>query len=60
MCFTVVSSGKSVAAEAALFVATNADGSVWYGVILLTPQSYMVNLAKEAEPILAGIQWKLS
>jgi hypothetical protein len=60
MCFTVVSAGKSLAAEAYLFVATNADGSVWYGVILLTPQSYMVNLSKEAEPILAGIQWKLT
>jgi hypothetical protein len=58
-CFTVVSNGRSLAAEASLFVATNADGSVWYGVILLTPQSYMQNLTSEAEPILQGIQWKL-
>lgn len=59
MCFTVVSSVHSVPAEASLFVATNADGTVWYGVILLTPQSYMVNLTAEAEPIMQGIQWKL-
>jgi hypothetical protein len=59
MCFTVVSSGKSLPAEASLFVATNADGSIWYGVILLAPQSYMQNLSREAEPILNGIQWKL-
>ena len=59
LCFTIVSSGKSLAAEASLFVATNADGSVWYGVILLAPQSYMQNLTTVSEPILAGIQWKL-
>jgi hypothetical protein len=60
LCFTVISSGKSLAAEASLFVATNADGSVYYGVVLLTPQSYMTNLSREAEPLLAGIQWKLT
>jgi hypothetical protein len=60
MCFTVVSSVHSVPAEASLFVATNADGSVWYGVILVTPQSYMVNLTSEAEPIIQGIVWKLT
>ena len=60
LCFTVISSGKSLAAEASLFVATNADGSVYYGVILLTPQSYMTNLSREAEPLIAGIQWKLT
>ncbi|GAC1643448.1 MAG: hypothetical protein NVS9B11_12960 [Candidatus Dormibacteraceae bacterium] len=60
LCFTVISSGKSLAAEASLFVATNADGSVYYGVILLTPQSYMTNLSTEAEPLIAGIQWKLT
>ena len=59
LCFTLVSSGRSVPAEGSLFVGANADGSVWYGVILLTAQTYMQNLTAESAPILKGIQWKL-
>jgi hypothetical protein len=54
-----VSSGRSLPAETDVFVGTNADGSVWYGVILLTAQTYMQNLKSESAPILKGIQWKL-
>jgi hypothetical protein len=43
-----------------MFVATNSDGSVWYGVILFTAQTYMQNLNTEAAPILKTIQWKLT
>jgi hypothetical protein len=59
LCFTIVSSGRSLPAETDVFVGTNADGSVWYGVILLTAQTYMQNLKSESAPILRGIQWKL-
>jgi len=60
LCFTLVSGGRSLPAEASLFVATNADGSTWYAVIMITAQTYMQNLTTEAAPILKGIQWKLS
>ena len=60
LCFTLVSSGRSLPAEMSMFVATNADGSTWYGVILFTAQTYMQNLNSEAAPILKSIQWKLT
>jgi len=60
MCFTIVANGQSLPAEASLFVGTNADGSAWYAVILVTHQTYMQNLITECEPILRGIQWKLT
>ncbi len=59
LCFTAVSSGHSLPAAASLFVGTNADGSVFYGVILLTIQSNMQSFITEAAPVLKGIQWKL-
>jgi hypothetical protein len=59
LCFTLVSSGHSLPAEANLFVGTNADGSVFYGVILLTAQTYMQNFVSESAPVLKGIVWKL-
>ena len=60
LCFSLVSGGRSLPAQMSMFVATNADGSVWYGVILFTAQTYMQNLNNEAAPILKGIQWKLT
>ena len=60
LCFTLVSNGRSLPAEASLFIGANADGSTWYGVILLTAQTYMQNLTTESAPILKGIQWKLN
>jgi hypothetical protein len=59
LCYTIVSGGRSLPAEASMFVGTNADGSVWYGVILITAQTYMTNLTEESAPILKGIVWKL-
>jgi hypothetical protein len=59
LCFTLVSSGRSLPAQASLFVGTNADGSVWYAVVMITAQTYMQNLTAESAPILKGIQWKL-
>ncbi|MDQ2942769.1 MAG: hypothetical protein M3R21_03760 [Candidatus Dormibacteraeota bacterium] len=37
----------------------NGDGSVFYGVILLTVQTNMQSFTSEAAPILKGIQWML-
>jgi hypothetical protein len=54
-----VSSGHSLPAAASLFVGTNADGSVYYGVILVTIQSNMQTFTNESAPVLKGIQWKL-
>ncbi len=59
LCFTVVSSGHSLPAAASLFVGTNADDSVFYGVILLTIPSNMQSFTNESAPVLKGIQWKL-
>jgi hypothetical protein len=59
LCFTLVSGGRSLPAEASMFVGTNADGSIFYGVILMTAQTYMQNFTTESAPILKGIVWKL-
>ena len=59
MCFTLTSGSQSLPAAASMFVAVNADGSVFYGVILLTRQDNLQNFLTEAAPILKGIQWKL-
>lgn len=59
LCFTLVSGGRSLPAEASMFVGTNKDGSVFYGVILMTAQTYMQNFTTESAPILKGIVWKL-
>jgi hypothetical protein len=60
LCFTLVSGGRSLPAEASLFVATNADGSTWYAVEMVTAQTYMQNLTTESAPILKSVQWKLT
>jgi zinc-ribbon domain len=59
MCFTLTSGGQSVPAAAPLFAGANSDGSVYYIVILLTPQSNETNFVTEATPVLNSIQWKL-
>jgi hypothetical protein len=42
-----------------MFVGTNSDGGVFYGVILLTRQDNLQNFLTEAAPVLKGIEWKL-
>jgi hypothetical protein len=59
MCFTLTSGSQSAAAAASMFVGTNTDGSVFYGVILLTRQDNLQTFLNEAGPVLKGIQWKL-
>jgi hypothetical protein len=60
LCFTLVSGSQSVPAAASMFVGTNSDGSVFYGVIMLARQDNMQNFLNEAAPVLKGIQWKLT
>jgi hypothetical protein len=59
ICFTLTSGSQSAPAAASMFVGTNADGSVFYGVILLTRQDNLQNFLTEAGPVLKGIQWTL-
>jgi hypothetical protein len=59
ICFTLTSGSQSAPAAASMFVGTNADGSVFYGVILLTRQDNLQNFLNEAAPVLKGIEWKL-
>jgi hypothetical protein len=59
LCFTLTSRGQSLPAGAPMFAGANADGSVYYVVILVTSQSNMDSFSTEAKPILTAIQWKL-
>lgn len=59
ICFTLTSGSQSAPAAASMFVGTNADGSVFYGVILLTRQDNLQNFLNEAAPVLKAIEWKL-
>jgi hypothetical protein len=59
LCFTLTSGSQSFPAATSMFVGVNADGSVFYGVILLTRQDNLQNFVNEAAPVLKGIEWKL-
>jgi hypothetical protein len=59
LCFTLTSGGQSVQAAAPLFAGANADGSVFYVVMLLTRQDNLDSFITESGPILQGIQWNL-
>jgi hypothetical protein len=59
ICFTLTSGSQSAPAAASMFVGTNAGGTVFYGVILLTRQDNLQSFLTEAAPVLKGIQWKL-
>jgi hypothetical protein len=59
LCFTLTSGSQSFPAATSMFVGTNASGSVYYAVILLTRQDNFQNFLNEAAPVLKSIQWKL-
>jgi hypothetical protein len=59
LCFTLTSGGQSVPAAAPLFAGANADGSVYYVILILAPQADVNAFVKAAGPILDSIQWKL-
>jgi zinc-ribbon domain len=60
LCFTLTSGAQSVQVGAPLFVGANANGSVYYAVLLETEQSNINQFIAECKPILqGGIVWKL-
>ena len=60
LCFTLTSGGQSIPAASSLFVGANSDGGVYYLVELVTQQDNLQSFVSESQPVLAGIQWKLS
>ena len=59
LCFTLTSGGQSVPAAAPLFAGANADGSVYYVILILSTQADVKAFVAGASPILNSIQWKL-
>src|SRR5487761_1157515 len=59
LCFTLTSGGQSIPAAAPLFAGANADGSVYYAILILATQSDVNAFVRSAAPVLKSIQWKL-
>jgi hypothetical protein len=59
LCFTLTSGGQSIPAAAPLFAGANADGSVYYVIVILATQADVKTFVADAGPILDSIQWKL-
>jgi hypothetical protein len=59
LCFTLTSGGQSLPAAAPLFAGANADGSVYYVILILATQADVKAFVVDAGPILDSIQWKL-
>jgi zinc-ribbon domain len=59
LCFTLTSGGQSAPAAAPLFAGANADGSVYYVILILATQADVTAFVANASPILNSIQWKL-
>jgi hypothetical protein len=60
LCFTLSGGGQSIQAGAPLFAGANADGSVYYVVLMLTSQTNMKSFIAEAAPVLQSIHWNLT
>jgi hypothetical protein len=59
LCFTLTSGGQGAPAAAPLFAGANADGSVYYVILILATQADIKAFLTAAGPILDSIQWKL-
>jgi hypothetical protein len=59
LCFTLTSGSQSAPAATALFAGANADGTVYYAVILLTTADNLDSFVTESKPTLLSIAWKL-
>ena len=59
LCFTLTSGGQSVPAAAPMFAGANADGSVYYAILILSSQADVKAFVGAGGPILDSIQWKL-
>ena len=51
---------SAIPAAASLFAGANGSGSVYYIVMVLTPQDNLQSYLTAAKPVLQGVQWKLS
>lgn len=60
LCFTVTSGARSVPAVASLFAGANADGSVGYLVMAVTPEGNLTAFTTEDKDLLQSIHWKLT
>lgn len=60
LCFTLTSGSSAIPAAASLFAGANANGSVYYAVMVLTRQDNLANYLNVARPVLQGVVWKLS
>jgi hypothetical protein len=59
LCFTLTSGGQSAPAAAPLFAGANADGSIYYVILVLATQADVKTFVADAAPVLDSIQWKL-
>ena len=59
LCFTLTAGGQSIQAGAPMFTGANANGNVYYAVVLVTTADNMANFASAARPLLLSIVWKL-
>jgi zinc ribbon protein len=59
LCFTLTSGSQSIPAAAPLFAGANADGSVYYVILILATQADVKTFVTNAAPLLDSIQWKL-
>ena len=60
LCLTLTDGTNSVAAAASVFAGANADGSVYYVVIVLTRANDLSNYLTVVKPVLATVHWKLT
>src|SRR4029077_13422214 len=60
LCFTLSGGGQSLQAAAPLVAGANADGSVYYVVLMLPSQSNLKSFITESAPVLQSIHWNLS
>jgi zinc ribbon protein len=60
LCMTLTSGNQSLRAVASMFAGANADGSVFYLVMMITEEGNLQGFTAVARPVLLGIHWKLS
>ena len=60
LCFTLTSGANSVPAAASMFAGANANGSVYYLVMVLTADGNLNGYLNTAKPVIQTVHWKLS
>lgn len=59
LCMTVTSGAQSAPLVASMFAGANANGSVYYAVMVVTREGNLQGFTNTAKPVLQGIHWKL-